>query len=186
MFSKAFFRGKQEEYGQLVEDVLTAQARLESGEAKEEEVLTPEGTRIQMEKAEDGAVHYSSVGSDVEFVGQRFPETGERPSSYPTDAPFLPSVRVSLTEIPENGWRSLSWHGVSDPTRRAKEIGEQLRGSGWVAGRVRRLFFGLFGVERQFTKDGITQRLLVHKLPGGKRKLSLIRRSRNRIASDAF
>jgi hypothetical protein len=60
-----------------------------------------------------------------------------------------------------------------------KEIGEQLRAAGWSAGRVRRLFFGLLGVERHFTKDGVIQRLLLHKLPGGKRKLSLIRRSRN-------
>ena len=184
MIFRLFFRSAEEKYVQLIEDSAAAQARLESGASKVEEVVSPDGTLLRMTKLEDGGIHYSSAGGEFEVSGQRFQDTEERPSAYPADAPFLPNVQVSVTEIPQNGWRSISWHRVPEPTRLFGEIGRQLGDSGWVAGRKRRRFFGLLGFQKHFTKDGVTQRLILLKLLGGRRKLQLIRGSRKGRGSD--
>ena len=177
MIFRPFIRAADDKFGQFVEDSAAAQARLASGQSTVEEVVSPDGAMLRLTKLRDGGVHYSSAGGEVEASGNRFPEAEERPASYPVDAPFIPKVQVSVTEIPQNGWRSISWHGVPEPTRLFAEIGKQLGDNGWLAGRRRRRFFGLLGFEKHFTKDGVTQRLILLKLSGGKRKLQLIRRS---------
>jgi len=177
MSFRLFFQAAEERYGQLVEDSTAAQARLRKGESEVEEVVSADGTKLRMTKAEDGGIHYSSAGGGVEASGRRFQEAQERPSSYPADAPFLPNVQVSVTEIPQNGWRSISWHRVTEPERLFGEIGKQLGANGWVAERKRSRLFGLLGFEKDFTREGVSQRLIFLKLPGGKRTLQLIRRS---------
>jgi len=184
MIFRPFFRGAEEKFGQFVEDSVAAQTRLTSGQSTVEEVESPHGTILRLTKLRDGGIQYSSAGGDVEASGRRFPQAEERPSSYPTDAPFIPNVQVSVTEIPQNGWRSISWHRVPEPTRLFAEIGKQLVDNGWAARRKRGRFFGLLGFEKHFTKDGETQRLILLKLPGGRRKLQLIRRSRPGRGSD--
>lgn len=130
MFFRFMFRNMEEKYGQFVEDMMAAQARIESGDSDEEELLGPHGASIRIESTSDGGVRYSGSGVEGGIVGQRFPGTDERLPSYPEDAPFLPHTPASVTEFPKNGWRSISWHRVPEPTRLAAEIRVQLRDAG--------------------------------------------------------
>ncbi len=162
----------------LVEEMNNARLRVKSGESIEEEAEGPFGVKFRFRRGPDDSVEtfVESGAETASAFGRTFPETQDRPSTYPTDLPFLPSVSVSILDMPGGKGRRISWHRVTDVSGKASLVRHQLIRSGWVLGRRSWILLGLLGREIEFRKGGALRTLVVRITPGGRSTLSLIER----------
>ena len=167
-----------EEWILLMEEVNNARLRVKSGESVEEEAEGPFGVKLRFRRGPDDSVEtfVESGAETASAFGRTFPETQNRPSTYPTDLPFLPSVSVSILDMPGGKGRRISWHQVTDVAGKASLVRRQLIRSGWVLVRRRWILLGLLGREMEFQKGEASRTLVVRITPGGRSTLGLLER----------